>query len=482
MTPQSALAELKAGNARFVARRPLHRDFPTQVKATASDQYPFAVVLSCADSRQPVEIVLDQGIGDIFSARIAGNVVDDDVLGSMEFACKLSGAKLIAVIGHSNCGAIKGAIDNVQLGNLTGLLAKGPGFDTSSLLSFAIAPLQNGYSRVDASRLVRRLDEQVRALPVARSSAAARFAFLNGGAWSNNATIQTDRRIVSDRSVNFNAVSPGFFATLGVRLLAGRDFDQRDSRPGGEIGPRCAIVNQAFVKRYLAGRDPLGVRIARGGGPDVKPNSPIVGVVADMSYRGLRDNSEQVFFPLFEHDDTGATFYIKVRGAPEQAIPSIRRLVRQDDPGLPILWFRTLDDEVNRSLSTERLLAALSGSFGALALLLSLIGLYGVIAYNAARRAGEVGVRIALGATRGDVVRLVLKGAFGLILAGLSIGLPLTFAAGRLLGNQLYGMSPYNPVVTVASVLALGFSALVACIVPALRASLISPLDALRVE
>ncbi len=123
------------------------------------------------------------------------------------------------------------------LRTLTGLLAKGPGFDTSSLLSFAIAPLQNGYSRADASRLVRRLDEQVRGLPAARSSAAARFAFLNGGAWSNKVTIQTDRRTVSDRVVNFNAVSPGFFATLGVRVLAGRDFDQSDSRPVGEIGP-----------------------------------------------------------------------------------------------------------------------------------------------------------------------------------------------------------------------------------------------------
>ena len=115
---------MKAGNARFVAGHPLHRDFPSHVKATASGQYPFAVVLSCLDSRQPIEIVLDQGIGDIFSARVAGNVLDDDILGSMEFACKVSGAKLIAVIGHSNCGAIKGAVDDVELGNLTGLLAK----------------------------------------------------------------------------------------------------------------------------------------------------------------------------------------------------------------------------------------------------------------------------------------------------------------------------------------------------------------------
>ncbi|HXI70159.1 MAG TPA: carbonic anhydrase family protein [Verrucomicrobiae bacterium] len=124
MTPDQALAELRAGNARFVAGKSLVRDFPAQVKATASGQYPFAVVLSCLDSRQPIELVLDQGVGDIFSARVAGNVLDDDILGSMEFACKVSGAKLIAVIGHSNCGAIKGAVDNVELGNLTGLLTK----------------------------------------------------------------------------------------------------------------------------------------------------------------------------------------------------------------------------------------------------------------------------------------------------------------------------------------------------------------------
>ncbi|HTV41317.1 MAG TPA: carbonic anhydrase family protein [Candidatus Sulfotelmatobacter sp.] len=124
MTPQQALAELEAGNARFVAGRSQVRNLPAKVRATASGQYPFAVILSCVDSRQPIEIIFDQGIGDVFSARVAGNVLNDDILGSMEFACKVSGAKLIAVIGHSNCGAIKGAIDDVQLGHLTGLLEK----------------------------------------------------------------------------------------------------------------------------------------------------------------------------------------------------------------------------------------------------------------------------------------------------------------------------------------------------------------------
>ncbi|HKE22020.1 MAG TPA: ABC transporter permease [Bryobacteraceae bacterium] len=369
------------------------------------------------------------------------------------------------------------------LRTLTGLLAKGPGFDTESLLSFAIAPLHNGYSRADASRLVRRLDEQVRALPAARSSATARFAFLTGGAWSNKVTIQTDRRTVSDGSVNFNAVSPGFFATLGVRLLAGRDFDQSDSRPAGEIGPRCAIVNEAFVKRYLAGRDPLGVRIARGGGgPDVRPNSPIVGVVADMSYRGLRDNSEQVFFPLFEQDDTGATFYIKVRGAPARAIASIRRLVRQDDPRLPILWFRTLDEQVSRSLSTERILAALSGTFGALALVLSLIGLYGVMSFVVTRRTREIGIRLALGATSASAIRLILRDAAVMIAAGIALALPCVAVLGKLVQSQLFGVAATDPATVAGAALLLAAAALAAAFIPAWRASTVSPTDALRLE
>jgi carbonic anhydrase len=124
MTPQQALAELQAGNARFVSGQPRLRHPAADVQAAASSQYPFAIVLSCMDSRQPIELVLDQGIGDVFSVRVAGNVLNDDVLGSMEYACKVAGAKLIVVIGHSSCGAVKGAIDGVELGNLTGLLAQ----------------------------------------------------------------------------------------------------------------------------------------------------------------------------------------------------------------------------------------------------------------------------------------------------------------------------------------------------------------------
>jgi predicted permease len=364
---------------------------------------------------------------------------------------------------------------------LGGLLAKGPGFETSGILSFAIAPVQSGYSRADAARLVRRLDEEVRALPTTRNSAAARQPFLTGGSWNNSITIETDRRIVTDL-VNLNAVSPGFFSTLGIRILAGRDFDARDSRPAGEASHRSAIVNEAFVRRYLAGRDPLGIHIGEGSGPDVKPAVVIVGVCAGFNYRDLRDDSEKAFFPMFEGEDARATFYISVRGAPEQAIPSIRRIVRQADPRLPILWFRTLDDQVNRSLTTERLLASLSSSFGALALLLSLIGLYGVMSFVVTRRTREIGIRLALGATGASAIRLVLRDAVTMIAGGIAIALPCVAALSKLVQSQLFGVTATDPAAVAAAALVLAAGALTAAFIPAWRASNVSPTDALRLE
>ncbi len=344
-----------------------------------------------------------------------------------------------------------------------------------------VTPLKSGYSRADAARLIRRLDEEVRALPTTRDSAAARNAFLAGGSWNNAITIQIDRRIVTGL-VNLNVVTPGFFSALGIPILAGRDFDARDSRPAGEAGHRSVIVNEAFVRRYLAGRDPLGVHIGNGSGPDVKPDIVIVGVCASFNYRDLRDGSEQAFFPMSEGEDAGATFYIKVRGAPEQAIPSIRRIVRQADPLLPILWFRTLNDQDNRSLTTERLLAALSDSFGALALLLSLIGLYGVMSFVVTRRTREIGIRVALGATGASAIRLVLRDAVAMVAAGIAIALPCVAALGKLVQSQLFGVTATDPATVAGAALVLAAGALAAAFIPAWRASNVSPTDALRLE
>jgi len=149
MTPAVALAQLKTGNARFVAGKPAHRDLAAERAATAAGQYPFAVVLSCIDSRTSSELIFDQGLGDIFNARIAGNVLNDDILGSMEFACQAAGAKLIAVVGHTKCGAVKGACAGVELGNLTGVLAKIKPADAA----VPAANDKSSYAHVDAVAL-----------------------------------------------------------------------------------------------------------------------------------------------------------------------------------------------------------------------------------------------------------------------------------------------------------------------------------------
>ena len=365
---------------------------------------------------------------------------------------------------------------------LTGLLAKGPGFDTSSLMSFGVEPRRNGYSSSEASRLTRGIYDEIRASPGIRAAAAARFPLLTGGSWNNPMTIQADRRIATDRDVNLNAVTPGFFATLGVKLVAGRDFDERDAKPGSAPGARAAIVNEAFVTRYLDGANPIGVRICQGAGPDAQPTIEIVGVVADFSYRGLREHSEQAYFPLVDGQDVGNHFYVKVRGTPDEATQSIRSIVHRADPALPITYLRTADEHVNRSLSTERILATLSASFGALALMLSLVGLYGVMSFVVSRRTREVGIRLALGARPSSAVWLVLREAAVMVAVGITVALPCIGLLGRLVESQLFGVSPSDPVTVGLTTLLLGVATLGAALIPAYRAATVNPTQALRAD
>ncbi|MEO7145320.1 MAG: ABC transporter permease [Bryobacteraceae bacterium] len=365
---------------------------------------------------------------------------------------------------------------------LTGLMAKGPGFATSSLVEFGIDPLRNGYSRTEASRLIRRIDSEIRASGSTQASAVASFPLLTGGSWNDPMTIQTDQRVTTDRDVNLNAVSPGFFATLGIGIAAGRDFNERDSLPVGRSGRRSAIISESFVKRYLRGRSPIGARIGVGSGPDAKPDLEVVGVVRDISYRGIRDESEQAYFPIFEGGDSGGTFYVRIRGRTETAFQSIRAIVRKADPALPVNSLRTVDEQVNRSLNTERMLATLSGAFSTLALLLSLVGLFGVMSFVVTRRTREIGIRLALGATGSSAIWLVLRDALTMIAAGAAIGLPCACALGRLVESQLFGVKPTDPFAIAAATLLLTVAAFGAALIPAYRASTVNPVDALRFD
>jgi len=361
---------------------------------------------------------------------------------------------------------------------LDALMAKGPGFVTSSLVSFGVDSLRNGYSPPEGNRLIRRIDEAIRQSPISRASAIARFPLLTGGSWNDPMTILADKRISTDRDVNLNSVTPGFFQAMGIKIIAGRGFDERDIREPGEQGWRSAIVNEAFVKRYLRGRNPLGVLICEGSGPDAKPNIEVVGVMSNFSYRGIREESEQAYFPFFEGEDASGTFYVRIRGTPESSFQSLREIVRSVDPTLPMSDLRTVDEQVDRSLNTERMLATLSGSFSALALLLSLVGLYGVMSYVVTQRTREIGIRLALGARRWSAIWLVLRDALAMIVWGIGIGLSLVWALGRLVESQLYEVKHSDPAAIAIAVIVLCSAGLGAALLPAHRASGVNPTDA----
>ena len=219
-----------------------------------------------------------------------------------------------------------------------------------------------------------------------------------------------------------------------------------------------------------------------GTNPTAPPNIPIVGVVADFSYRGLRDESEQAYFSIFESGGTAATFYVKVRGTAEQAASAIRSIVHDADPAVPIKSFRTVDEQISRSLITERMLATLSASFGALALVLSLIGLYGVMSFVVTQRTREIGIRMALGARARSAVWLVLRDALEMIVAGTAIALSCAVMLGRFVESQLFGVTATDRVTMTATSLVLAALAFGAALVPAYVASTVNPTDALRAD
>jgi ABC-type antimicrobial peptide transport system permease subunit len=250
------------------------------------------------------------------------------------------------------------------------------------------------------------------------------------------------------------------------------------AKQGGE---RVAIVNEGFVKRYFGGRSPLGAYVCEGAAPNAVPNIEIVGVVADFSYRDVRDQAEQIWFSAASAAP-GSNFYVRYRGTPEAAFRSIRGIVRNADPTLPINYLATLREQVNLSLSTERMLAALSTSFGAMALLLSMVGLYGVMSFVVTRRTREIGIRLAMGATRLSAIWLVLGDAVIMIAAGTAIALPCVWMLGRLVESQLFEVKPTDPVTIGVAALVLCCTALGAAFIPARRASAVNAADALRFE
>ncbi|MBI2689453.1 MAG: ABC transporter permease [Acidobacteria bacterium] len=365
---------------------------------------------------------------------------------------------------------------------LSALRSQGPGFNATNLFRFRIDPSKSGYTGLQAKRVTGRIVESVRQIPEARSAGLSWQELLNGYAWSQPATVDDGTRRVTDGPIFCNGIGPGFLETIGVPILAGRGFTERDAHDSAEFGFRSAIINESFAKRYFGDKSPIGARIGLGNAPDTKTNIEIVGVMATFHYRGLRTLEEQAAFPALEATGGGGTIFVRSNVRSEAVFPAIREAVRRVDPNIPVTGLRTVDDQLDRSLMNERILATLASAFAALAILLALLGLYGVISFVVTRRTREIGIRLALGSSQGRAVRLILRDAFVMVTAGVTIAVPAVWSLGRFVENQLFGVRPMDGVTIAGAVLLVGFAGLTASLIPARKAVTRSVTETLRWE
>jgi predicted permease len=363
------------------------------------------------------------------------------------------------------------------LHSLTNLRATGPGFSTERLLSFNLDPSLSGYDDDASFSFYRRLTDDLQAMPGIVSVGAATVGILQNGQWKYGVSVEgysTDSGQTPE--ANFNQVSTSYLATLGVPLIAGRGLTAHDTSASQSV----ALINETFARKYFAGRNPIGLHI--GIGTNAPTGDEVVGIVKDIKYRNLRDEvPAQVFYPyLAATHIRGMAIYIRSALPPDRIMAQVRDAVRRIDPNVPLFGVNTVDEEIDRTLTTDRLVASLSTAFGALATLLALVGLYGVMAYTVARRTREIGIRMALGALRGDVVWLVMREVAILIGVGVAVGVPLALVLSGLIRSELYGLEPYDPLTLIASIFLLAVVAGIAGLIPALRASRIDPIGALR--
>ncbi len=367
------------------------------------------------------------------------------------------------------------------LGSLRNLRNVDPGFKTENLISFTVDPRLNGYAVPQVRQTYQQLSERLNRIPGVKSAAFASVRLLDGDEWDSTITVEGyASKPGEDMNPHFNSVTAAYFATMGIPLVAGRDFSTRDAPDS----PRVAIVNEKLARHYFGNRGPVGLHIGQGGGLGTKLDIEIVGVVKDTKYEGVREEiPRQVFVCSFQSLNPGEmTVYVRTALESTRMFNAVRAEVKSIDPNLPIFEMRTLDDQLDQSLLTERLVAALSTVFGFLATLLAVIGLYGVMTYTVTRRSREIGIRMALGAEAPNVVWLVMREVVKLVGAGIAIGLPAAWGLARLVRAQLYGVEPTDPVTIAAAAILLAAVAALAGYIPARRATRLDPVRVLRYE
>lgn len=353
------------------------------------------------------------------------------------------------------------------------------GFQTENVAMFGVRPA-TVYDEARKLRVFRSVVEGMASVPGVRSAGANRTRLLTGGRWDSSITLPgVGAKDGNEPWSFFNAVTPGYFETLGIPIKEGRDLSWADW--GGSR--KVCLVNEALVKEYSGGTNPIGRMMAQG--TRVEPDTEIVGVFADAHYHDVRGTvPRQTFLNM----DSGIKLvgalnvYARFQGDPRQVLPMLREQVRRVDSNLVVTDLRTMDEQLNMRLANDRLVSFLSIGFALLATLLAVVGLHGVLAFVVMRRTKEIGIRVALGAEQGRVIRLVLKEMLAVIVLGVAGGAAAGFLCGSYVETQLFGVKAKDPVVFAASAALLLAAALGAAFLPAWRASRIEPTRALRYE
>ena len=370
------------------------------------------------------------------------------------------------------------------------------GFQTDGRLIVRVDPSVAGYSAGRLPALYERLQTELPQIPGVASVSLSQYSPMEGNNWSGG--ISLEGKPIDDRhpySSSWLRVGPRYFETIGTRVIRGRAIDERDTATSLHV----AVVNRTFAESFFPNEDPIGRHLGFGTEPGHSMDYEIVGIVDDAKYVAADEPAWRTFFvPLLQEVPYKAEGLIsmqarslfirdiEVRAADSSRVDGIsndlRRTLAEIDPNLTVTSILTFDEQLKRNFNQQRLVAGLTSLYGQLALLLAAIGLYGITAHNVARRAAEIGIRMALGADRRRVLAMVLRRALLQTAIGLAIGLPVALFASRGLASQLYGVTPRDPLVVGTAILVLAMAALIASVLPARRAAAIDPIKALRAE
>ena len=369
------------------------------------------------------------------------------------------------------------------------------GIATANRYVFHFDPAGAGYTAATVPAVNERLEREFSALPGVQSAGLALYSTLEGNNWGEGVVIE-GRPAPGPEAHNgssWDRVSPHFFETVGQAIVRGRGFTDQDTATSRMV----SVVNQAFVKKFFPNEDPIGHHFGTNG-PGSSSNYEIVGIVSDAKYNNPREPVRPMYFrPMTQLNTTlkersaitGETrsifpnsITLRYAGDAASLEPLVRRSLANINPDLTIIDFKSLDYQVSGNFTQERLISRLTSLFGLLALVLASVGLYGITAYSVARRTSEIGLRMALGANRGNVVAMVMRGASWQVGLGLAIGIPAALLSAHFMASQLYGVKTYDPVTLAGAIMVLAVFAAIAGFIPARRAASIEPMNALRTE